>query len=136
MVEPLQKTHGHGGQDSDADSDQPVHGASPVTGVRWRGKTAIVDVAGDIDLGTSLDFQQSLLAMLDDRPQRVVVNLSRVPYMDSSGVASLVKLLAKANKQGSSVALAELTPRVRSIFEITRLDGIFQIFATEQEALD
>ena len=107
----------------------------PVKAVRWVRKTAVVDVAGDIDLHSSLDFQQRLLAVLDDKPQRIVVNLKDVPYMDSSGVASLVKLLSKARKAGATLALTGLTDRVRSIFEITRLDGIFQVFPTEKEAM-
>lgn len=108
---------------------------SPVKSVRWVRKTAVVDVTGDIDLHSSLDFQQGLLTVLDEKPKRIVVNLKDVPYMDSSGVASLVKLLSRARKAGASLALANMNERVRSIFEITRLDGIFEVFATEQEAM-
>lgn len=111
------------------------HHQGPVKNVRWTGKTAIIDVAGEIDLNSSTDFQQSLLAVLDRKPKRIVVNLSQVSYMDSSGVASLVKLLSKARKMDATVALAALSERVRSIFEITRLDSIFEIFPTEKEAL-
>jgi len=108
---------------------------SPVRRVRWVGRTAVVDVEGDIDLSRSPQFQRSLLAVLDRRPTRVVVNLSAVAYMDSSGVASLVKLLSRTRKQGISLALAGLGERVRSIFEITRLDTVFETYPTEKEAL-
>lgn len=109
--------------------------AGPVSAVRWVRKTAVVDVTGDIDLERSSDFQQALLDILDEKPRRIVVNLGGVPYMDSSGVASLVKLLGRARKLDITVALASLTDRVKSIFEITRLDGIFEIHPTEKEAL-
>ena len=108
---------------------------SPVRRVRWVGKTAVVEVQGDIDLGRSTRFQQSLLEMMDGEPERVVVNLADVPYMDSSGVASLVKLLARARKQAVGLRLAGMCDRVRSIFEITRLDTVFEIHPTEEEAL-
>ena len=68
--------------------------------------------------------------------RRIVVDLSGVPYMDSSGVASLVKLLARIRKTGIELRLCGLTDRVRSIFEITRLDSVFQIYPSQQEALE
>jgi anti-sigma B factor antagonist len=109
---------------------------SPVRNVRWIGQAAIVEVAGDIDINRSNDFQQALLAVLDEKPERIIVHLGAVPYMDSSGVASLVKLLSRARKANIKVFLVQLCDRVRSIFEITRLDNVFSICKTEQEALN
>jgi len=113
----------------------PNGSVEPVKEVRWAGKVAVVTAEGEIDLNTSGAFQHALLALLDEHPERVVVNLSDVGYMDSSGVASLVKVLSRARKSGVGLMLVGLTDRVRSVFEITRLDSVFQIFATEQEAL-
>jgi len=106
-----------------------------VKGVRWVSGAAIVDVQGDVDLSRSNEFQKSLLVVMDQKPERIVVNLAEVPYMDSSGVASLVKLLGQARRRGAVLRLAALTDRVRGIFEITRLDGIFDIRLTVEEAL-
>ena len=106
-----------------------------VKAVRWVSRAAVVDVQGDVDLSRSSEFQQSLLGVMDQKPERIVVNLAEVPYMDSSGVASLVKLLSQARRQQVGLSLVGLTDRVRSIFQITRLDGIFEIHATEEEAL-
>ena len=108
---------------------------SPVKDIRWIDKTAIVDVMGDIDLHRSLAFQRALLDVLDSKPERMVVNLSKVSYMDSSGVASLVKLLSHVRRIGVSMRLAAMTDRVRNVFEITRLDTIFEIYPTEEEAI-
>jgi len=107
----------------------------PIQQIRWTDRTAIVDVAGDIDLSHSVDFQQQLLTLLDQKPQRIVVNLAQVPYMDSSGVASLVKVLSRARKINATLFLVGLTARVKSLFEITRLDSVFSIKGTEQEAM-
>lgn len=108
---------------------------SPIQEVRWAGKAAVVDVVGEIDLNTSNAFQQDLLELLDKSPERIVVNLSGVSYMDSSGVASLVKLLSRIRRTNGSLVLYGLTDRVRGVFEITRLDSVFEIRADEQEAL-
>ncbi len=109
--------------------------SSPQWPVRWVDKAAIVDVSGDIDLNRSLDFQQRLLSVLDERPERLVVNLADVSYMDSSGVASLVKVLSRARKSKTQFRLLSLQERVRSVFEITRLDTVFEIHDTQEEAL-
>ena len=107
----------------------------PVQQVRWVGQAAVVDVAGEIDLNCSLDFQQALLRLMDAHPSRIVINLAGVSYMDSSGVASLVKLLSRVRKSGLSLRLAAMNDRVRSVFEITRLDSVFDIRPSEEEAL-
>jgi len=106
-----------------------------VGAVRWISGSAVVDVHGDVDLNRSSEFQQSLLVVMDQKPERIIVNLAEVPYMDSSGVASLVKLLGRTRQQGVVLRLAALTDHVRGIFEITRLDGIFDIRPTVEEAL-
>jgi anti-sigma B factor antagonist len=111
---------------------------NPVKGVRWIGsdhQIVVLDAVGDIDLHRSADFQQALVEPLAKHPTVMIVNLAGVPYMDSSGVASLVKLLARVRRDKVALRLAALTPRVRSVFEITRLDTVFDIFATEQEAM-
>ena len=108
---------------------------SPVEAVRWLDRNVVVDIVGDIDLNSSVRFQEALLALMDAKPQRIVVNLAGVPYMDSSGVASLVKLLSRARKSASALYLVNLRDRVRSVFEITRLDSVFEIRSTEEEAL-
>ena len=76
---------------------------SPVRSVQWVGpdrRVVVVAAAGDIDLHRSADFQRSLLELTAHRPEQVIVDLSGVPYMDSSGLASLVKLLARLEKAG------------------------------------
>ncbi len=108
---------------------------SPVREVRWIDNTVVIDAEGEIDLNRSAAFQHDLLKVLDKKPQRVVINLADVSYMDSSGVASLVKLLSRVRKSGVSLHLAGLTDRVRSVFEITRLDSVFSIHANVAEAL-
>ena len=109
--------------------------SNPVRAVRWSNRAAIVEVVGDIDINRSTGFQAALLAVLDDKPERIIVHLGAVAYMDSSGVASLVKLLSRARKANTKVYLVQLGERVRSIFEITRLDAVFTICKTEPEAL-
>ncbi len=108
---------------------------SPIESVKWTEKTVVVEISGDIDLHRSTALQQGLLDLLDEKPQRVVIDLAAVPYMDSSGVASLVKLLSRTRKIGVGLTLVSPSPKVRSILEITRLDSIFQLADSVEEAV-
>ncbi len=112
---------------------------NPVRDVRWlepEKTTVIVAAAGEIDLHRSAAFQEALLEPLNHRPRRMIVDMAGVSYMDSSGVASLVKLLSRVRRDKVDLRLAGLTPRVRSVFEITRLDTVFDLYPDVQEALD
>lgn len=108
---------------------------SPVQNIRWDGQVAIVELQGDIDLHRSSVLQETLMDLLDKHPSRVVIDLGEVPYMDSSGVASLVKLLSRCRTAKCELVLANPASKVRSIFEITRLDSVFDIRSNVEDAL-
>ncbi|HVZ94417.1 MAG TPA: STAS domain-containing protein [Phycisphaerales bacterium] len=89
---------------------------------------------GDVDLSCSRDLQSRLKKVLEPKPGRVVVDLSGVPYMDSSGVATLVEAMQIARKQATKLILCAMQDKVRSIFEIARLDRVFTIVGSRDEA--
>ncbi len=68
-------------------------------------------------------------------PKRLVLNLSQVPYMDSSAIAVLVEALQKIRKSGGRIFLTDLQPRVKGLLEIARLDSIFVVAKDEAEAM-
>ena len=68
-------------------------------------------------------------------PKKLILNLGQVPYMDSSAIAVLVEALQKMRKTGGKVFLTNLQPRVKGFLEIARLDSIFSVVPTEDEAL-
>ena len=82
---------------------------------------------GEIDLSSSPELRESLLSALRDNPKKLIVNLSKTPYMDSSGVATLVEAMQKAMRSKTTLVLCGMEEKVRSIFEIARLDAVFTI---------
>ena len=104
------------------------------TATRERPGTTIVDVAGDIDMGTSPDLRKTLLHSLKAAP-RLVVNLRDVRYVDSSGIASLVEVLKEARNTQKRLVLFGLNRAVHEVLQLTRLTKIFEIRDTEEEAL-
>ncbi|MDP6890626.1 MAG: STAS domain-containing protein [Phycisphaerales bacterium] len=87
----------------------------------------VVTPVGEIDLSTSPQLRQTLQTVLVDGDTTVVVDLAEVPYMDSSGVATLVEALQICLRQHRELVLARLSTRVESIFKISKLDTVFTI---------
>ncbi|MFO0829252.1 MAG: STAS domain-containing protein [Phycisphaerales bacterium] len=90
---------------------------------------------GEIDLARSPELRLKLRTEVDAAPKRLVIDLSRVAYMDSSGVATLVEALTRARGNQTRLVLAELQPKVRSIFSISRLDTVFPIAPSVDAAM-
>jgi anti-sigma B factor antagonist len=99
-------------------------------------KTTIFDVSGDIDLANSPEVRKALLRELREiRTPRVVMNLSKVRYIDSSGVASLVEGLKASRDTGSRFLLFGLSASAREVLQLSRLLKIFEVFENEEDAL-
>lgn len=98
----------------------------------------VVSLTGEVDIMRSPDLQTALQDAIGRIKGKgaVVVDLSGVTYMDSSGVATLVRGLQLSRKKDVGLVLCALQDRVRSIFEIARLDTVFPMAATIDEAID
>jgi len=90
---------------------------------------------GDIDLSRSPVLRERLRQNLEARPARLVVDLAKTTYMDSSGVATLVEALTIARRNSTLLILCAMQERVRSVFEIARLDSVFRIEPDVESAL-
>ena len=87
----------------------------------------IVRPVGEVDLGCAPMLQEKMAAVLSGDAYKVIIDLSGVPYMDSSGVATLVEAMQVARRNKIKLLLCTMQDRVRSIFEIARLDTVFVI---------
>ena len=73
--------------------------------------------------------------MIEKKPRQLIVDLSRVTYIDSSGLAALIEGMQNVEEYGGKFVLAGLQETIRTIFEIARLDQVFQIFPDVDAAL-
>lgn len=103
---------------------------SPTPGV------AVVVVTDDIDMSRSPDLRSAIKSAIKPGLERIVIDLEQVQYMDSSGLATLVEAMRLTKGQSIALYLSSMTPKVRAIFEIARLDAFFSIKDSRQEALD
>ena len=93
---------------------------------------SVFQVSGEINISTSPELKKQFEKQL---PKKVVVDLEKVNYIDSSGLATLVEILKKTKSQGGSLGLSGLSEKVKSLFEITKLDKLFVILHTQDEAV-
>lgn len=101
-----------------------------------KGEQAIVlDIDGRIDLFTSPQLRTALLSALEESELPILLNFSSVPYIDSSGLATVIDGLQRSKKAGRKYALFGLTEGVHGVFEIAKLTRAFSIFADEMDAL-
>ena len=96
-------------------------------------KAITVDVAGKIDIQNSHEFRKALIDTLKLAPV-VIVNLQQVPYIDSSGVASLLEAFRESQKLKKRLILYGLSRMARQVLELTKLTKVFEIYETEDQA--
>ena len=103
---------------------------------RQVGGVTIVDIRGRISLGdgTAL-LRNTTRDLISQGKKNLLLNLSRVPHIDSSGIAELVSAFVAARREGGDVKLLNLTKRVRETVEIVKLGSIFELFDDETAAL-
>lgn len=86
---------------------------------------AVAIIEGEINISTSPQLKKDMERITNPK---VVINLEKVGYVDSSGLATLVEILKKARSRSGSLYLTHLSDKVRSLFEITKLDKLFGIY--------
>lgn len=92
-------------------------------------------VEGEIDINTAPDLKKHLEKILSKKAPKLVVNFSKVTYVDSSGLATLVEVLKMMRSYGGKMRLSNLSPKIKSLFEITKLEKLFDIAPDEAKAI-
>lgn len=87
----------------------------------------VCHVDGEIDINTSPEVKKAFDKLLTKKAPKIVINLSKVTYVDSSGLATLVEILKNMRSYGGRLKLTNLSPKIKSLFEITKLDKLFDI---------
>jgi len=106
--------------------------------MQWRELTTdgvlILEVSGEIDLQHSPEMRRLLQARTAQRTPALVLDFTGVKYIDSSGLATLIEYYQKSRVYSGKIGVAGLSNRVRSIFELVRLNEVFPIYDTVAEA--
>jgi len=101
---------------------------------RSEDKADIIEIEGEVDLYSSPALRKVLLELTKKKTSAIIVDLEKVKYMDSSGVATLVEALQQVNKYKGKLKLVNLRDAVKDVFELSRLDKVFDISENLNEA--
>ena len=99
------------------------------------GGVMVVTVDGQLIVGNRQELKQQVIDALDGGTRKFVVDFTRTGYIDSSGLGVLVSLSKKIREHGGDLRLAGLNEDLQTLFELTKLDTLFAITRTTQEAL-
>ena len=97
--------------------------------------TLVVSVAEDrIDAAVAVRFKDKMRELTDHPAERVLLDLSQVEFLDSSGLGAVVGSMKQLGR-GRKLDLAGLTPTVDKVFRMTRMDSVFRIYSDVDNAL-
>ena len=100
-----------------------------------KNNVCICRMSGEIDINTSPQIKKVFDKILSEKKEKILINFKDVSYVDSSGLATLVEMLKNIRSYGGRLKLSSLSSKIRSLFEITKLEKLFDISNDEEEAL-
>jgi anti-sigma B factor antagonist len=95
----------------------------------------VIGVDGQLIVGNRHELKQKVIEALDGGERKVLVDFTNTGYIDSSGLGALVSLSKKMRDAGGELRLAGLNEDLRTLFELTKLDTLFSIGDTTEQAL-
>jgi anti-sigma B factor antagonist len=102
---------------------------------KGRGGVTVMQVDGQLIVGNRHELKDLIQSALDGGERKLLVDFSRTGYIDSSGLGALVSISKRIREAGGELRLAGLNDDLRSLFELTKLDTLFTISETPEQAL-
>jgi anti-sigma B factor antagonist len=100
------------------------------------GDVVILDIAGEIDLYNAPEIKDIVNNLIEERKYNVVINLEKVSYIDSSGIGVLISSLSNLKKYQGGLKIINVFASVKKVFELTKLTSFFEIYDSEEEAIN
>jgi len=98
-------------------------------------ETHLIELGGEVDLYTAPEFKERMVQVIEEGKTRVVVDLSKATFIDSTTLGVLVGGVKRLRPSGGSLAIVCSDQNIQKIFEITGLDRVFPIHESREEAL-
>ena len=103
---------------------------------RQAGDVTILDLEGKITIGEgNVALRTAVRKLVSEGKKKVLLNLSGVSYMDSSGIGELVSSYTAISNSGGELKLLKLTQKIKDLLTITKLLTVFDVYEDEEEAL-
>lgn len=105
------------------------------TSLRQRDGIPVLDVAGEIDIYTTPQFKEAVTAAINENKPAIIINMTRLTYMDSSGFGTLLSATKRLRPVDGALYLTGCNESILRMLQITRLNTIFGVYPTEDDAL-
>lgn len=103
---------------------------------REDGDITILTVTGDLVIGEpETTFKKTVTRLLEEGRVNLLVDLSSVGFLDSSGLGALVRALTQSQKEGGQTKLLNAGPQVRKLLQMTKLDSVFEMHSDLEAAV-
>jgi len=100
------------------------------------GSVTVLTVTGDLVIGDAEStFKKTVTRLLEEGHTRLLVDLSGVGFLDSSGLGALVRALTQSQKEGGQTKLLHAGPQIRKLLQMTKLDSVFEIHEDMEAAV-
>ncbi len=103
---------------------------------RTKGDIVVLDISGEIDLYNAPEIKDIINKLIEEMKYNVIINLEKVSYIDSSGIGALISSLSNLKKYQGGLKIINVYASVRKVFELTKLTSFFEIYDTEEDALE
>jgi anti-sigma B factor antagonist len=100
------------------------------------GEVAILQIEGEVDMLSAPEVRDNLLPLFQDSMKGIVVDLSGVTYMDSSGIATMIEGLQWSTREGKRFIVSGLSEQVMDVFVLTNLKDVFEFAVDSASALE
>lgn len=105
--------------------------------VRKEGEITVVKPLGsDINAAVSTEFKGAITDLINQGNRKFLLNLSKVDFIDSSGLGAIISILKTLETNKGSLAICEIKEQVLNLFRLTRMNQVFKIIQNEKEGLD
>ena len=104
---------------------------------RQAGDVTILDMTGKVTIGEgSVALRSAVRRLMEEGKKKILLNLSGVSYVDSSGIGELVSSFTTINREGGQLKLLNLTQKIQDLLAITKLLTVFDVYEDESSALN
>lgn len=105
--------------------------------VQQRDEVVIITVDGEMVGGPDATLlSEKLRDLIDDQRNKIIVDMAKVNFMNSSGLGILIGGLTTVRNSGGDIKVLHLANKLRELLRITKLDRVFEIYEDEEEAID
>ena len=104
---------------------------------RQAGDVTILDMNGSVRMGEgSISLRNAIRRLVDEGKKKILLNLARVNYIDSSGIGELIANYTTASREGGQLKLLNHTDKIQNLLVITKLLTVFDVYENEADALN